>query len=92
MIERDPLDADVRAALDEANALANRRTDEKYSWLFTSEATTLNWRILVHVGERLAEYKKARIRLRRAIRGLRRSVREISASAPKLSNIRFPEK
>lgn len=74
----DKLEAEVMALLDEYNARVNAMPAD---WQPTWPQTELSIRVYVHLGEIMdayitsrAEHRKAGIRLRAAIRGVRRQI------------------
>ena len=74
----DPMDAETRDALDEANAHVNRECDKNSLWPFTASGCLFHYRAAVHLGEKYAAYRLARLALRRAIRGLLKQIRKSS--------------
>ena len=66
------MDRDVRRLLDEYNAFIGRKARELSYWEWLCATALLHYVVYVHVGERWDEYRRARIRLRAAIRAARK--------------------
>ena len=70
----DPLESKLRKTLYDMDAFINGLPKTLPPWRFFERAASLRYRAVVHVGRAWNRYRVSRIKLRRAIRGLRRAL------------------